>query len=66
MNWSKNSDKSSSDLVSSHQYDFMYIELGRLNKRYRYLSEHEYRRIERYRRYVHDEFQININEGINA
>ena len=42
---------------------FMYLELGRLNRRYRYLNEHEYRRIERYRRFVHDDFQINLNEG---
>ena len=37
---------------------FMYLELGRLNRRYRYLNEHEYRRIERYRRNVQDDFQI--------
>lgn len=56
-----------SDLVRHRiRMIFMYLELGHLNRRYRYLSEHEYRRIERYRRYVHDEFQININEGINA
>tara|TARA_S200000501_G_scaffold354051_1_gene374378 strand:- start:266 stop:661 length:396 start_codon:yes stop_codon:yes gene_type:complete len=41
---------------------FMYLELGRLNRRYRYLNEQEYRRIERYRRKVHDDFQINQNE----
>ena len=45
---------------------FMYLELGRLNRRYRYLNEHEYRRIERYRRFVHDDFQINLNEGNNT
>ena len=38
---------------------FMYIELGRLNRRYRYLNEREYRRIERYRRFVQDDFEIN-------
>ena len=38
---------------------FMYIELGRLNRRYRYLNELEYRRIERYRRFVQDDFEIN-------
>ena len=42
---------------------FMYLELGRLNSRYRYLNEYEYRRIERYRRHVHDDFQMNFNEG---
>ena len=41
---------------------FMYLELGRLNRRYRYLNENEYIRIERYRRFVHDDFQINQNE----
>ena len=45
---------------------FMYKELGRLNRRYRYLNEHEYRRIERYRRFVDDDFQINLNEGNNT
>ena len=43
---------------------FMYFELGRLNRRYRYLNEREYRRIERYRRNVQYDFQI--NEGENA
>ena len=38
---------------------FMYIELGRLNRCYRYLNELEYRRIERYRRFVQDDFEIN-------
>ena len=37
---------------------FMYFELGRLNRRYRFYNEHEYRRIERYRRNVQDDFQI--------
>ena len=38
---------------------FMYFELGRLNRRYRFYNEHEYRRIERHRRKVQDDFQIN-------
>ena len=40
----------------------MYLELGRLNRRYRYLDERVYRRTERFRRNVHDDFQINSNE----
>ena len=43
---------------------FMYIELGRLNRRYRYLNEREYRRIERYRRNVQYDFQINEGENL--
>ena len=41
---------------------FMYLELGRLNRRYRFYNEREYRRIERYRRNVQEDFQINQNE----
>ena len=37
---------------------FMYLELGRLNYRYRYYDEREYRRIERFRRKIQDDFQI--------
>ena len=37
---------------------FIYLELGRLNYRYRYYDEREYRRIERFRRKIQDDFQI--------
>jgi hypothetical protein len=37
---------------------FICLELGRLNYRYRYYDEREYRRIERLRRKIQDDFQI--------